>query len=78
MRPSEYDPVVSCGGSRPKLDTMRAAEFLGLSSSTLNKLRVRGGGPPYLKLGRRVVYDTADLEAWSASRRRTSTSEAGW
>ena len=76
MHPSEYDPT-SRGVSRPKLDTSQAAEFLGVSVSTLNKLRVSGGGPPYLKLGRRVVYDPADLEAWSASRRRTSTSQAG-
>lgn len=35
-----------------------------------------GGGPAYIKLGKRVVYDTADLDAWLARHRRQSTSEA--
>jgi predicted DNA-binding transcriptional regulator AlpA len=53
-----------------------AANYTGLSVSTLNKLRVFGGGPPYLKLGRRVAYDQKDLDGWLASKRRQSTSEA--
>jgi hypothetical protein len=46
-----------------------------LSASTLNKLRVFGGGPKYLKLGRTVVYDVTDLDAWLATKRRASTSD---
>jgi predicted DNA-binding transcriptional regulator AlpA len=52
-----------------------AARYAGLSASTLNKLRVYGGGPSYLKLGRRVVYDRNDLDAWLAGMRRASTSD---
>jgi predicted DNA-binding transcriptional regulator AlpA len=52
-----------------------AASRTGLSVSTLNKLRVFGGGPTFVKLGRRVVYDPADLDAWLAARKRRSTSE---
>ena len=51
-----------------------AAAWLGLSKSKLDKMRVYGGGPPYLKLGRRVLYDTRDLDEWSAAHRRLSTS----
>ena len=54
-----------------------ASRHVGLSVSTLNKLRVFGGGPVFLKLGRRVVYDLADLDAWLATKRRRSTSDAG-
>ncbi|CAN5307378.1 hypothetical protein BH11PSE2_BH11PSE2_08690 [soil metagenome] len=54
-----------------------AARHVGLSASTLNKLRVFGGGPVFLKLGRRVAYDVADLDAWLASKRRRSTSDNG-
>ena len=45
--------------------------------STLAKLAVHGGGPPYQKFGSRVVYRTEDLRAWAEgrSRRRTSTSD---
>jgi predicted DNA-binding transcriptional regulator AlpA len=50
-----------------------AAKHTGLSKSTLDKLRVFGGGPHYLKIGRAVVYSTDDLDAWLASKRRSST-----
>ncbi|MFT4116575.1 helix-turn-helix transcriptional regulator [Bradyrhizobium sp.] len=45
----------------------------GLSRSTLAKRRCDGTGPAFFKLGRAVKYDRADLDAWIASRRRTST-----
>ena len=55
------------------LRVREAAEHLRLSKSTLDKLRVYGGGPVYHKLGRTVVYAAADLDTWMASRRRGST-----
>jgi predicted DNA-binding transcriptional regulator AlpA len=60
----------------PMLRTNGAAEYTGLSVSTLNKLRLSGGGPLYIKLGRSVVYAPADLEAWLAGHRRRSTAAA--
>ena len=60
----------------PKLRAPEAAGYLGLSASTLAKMRMRGDGPLYSKLGTRiVVYDRDDLEAWLTMRRRQSTSE---
>lgn len=53
--------------------TKEAAQYLGLSKSTLDKLRCFGGGPRYYKLGRPVVYDAADRDAWKAERVRTTT-----
>jgi len=62
-------------GTSPKLTTQEAADYLRLAASTLNKMRLTGGGPAYIKLGPcRVVYDLKDLEAWVAARRRKSTS----
>ena len=58
-----------------KLSVQEAAHFLGLSVSTLNKLRLSGNGPPYMKLTRRVLYDMRDLEEWAAQRKRNHTSE---
>jgi hypothetical protein len=60
-----------------KLRPSEAAAYTGLSSSTLAKYRVFGGGPPFYKLGRRVVYDVRDLDSWVAERRRVSTSDLG-
>ncbi len=56
-------------------DNNQAAEFTKLSRSTLNKLRLTGGGPRYMKLGRRVVYARSALAAWMQHRERGSTSE---
>jgi predicted DNA-binding transcriptional regulator AlpA len=50
-----------------------AALYCGISKSTLDKLRCFGGGPVYLKLGKTVVYDIGDLDAWLSARRRKST-----
>jgi predicted DNA-binding transcriptional regulator AlpA len=55
-----------------------AAEFLRLSPRTLERLRVSGTGPRYVKLGRRIAYREVDLEAWITARVRQSTSEAGF
>jgi predicted DNA-binding transcriptional regulator AlpA len=52
-----------------------AAQYVGLSPSTLAKMRIRGDGPPYAKAGRRVVlYSQQDLDAWLFGRLRRSTS----
>lgn len=57
------------------LDTRRAAVYLALSASTLNRMRLTGEGPRYAKAGRRVIYAKADLDAWVEARKRTFTGE---
>ncbi len=64
-RPTEY------------MGTREAAAFLGLSPRTLDRYRVTGAGPAFHKFGTRIRYARADLEAWAAARRRTSTSDDG-
>jgi hypothetical protein len=59
------------------VDVRAAAGILNVSPSFLNKSRLDGSGPPYLKLGAAVRYDIAALEAWAASRMRKSTSDSG-
>ena len=53
-----------------------AAKALRLSERTLERSRLTGLGPAYVKAGRRVLYRQADLEAWVAAQMRVSTSEA--
>ena len=60
---------------RRRLHRKKSAEYLGVSLSWLDKSRLRGDGPPFLQIGGRIVYDTADLDAYLASCRRQSTSE---
>jgi predicted DNA-binding transcriptional regulator AlpA len=60
----------------PLLNTFQASQQTGLARATLAKLRVFGGGPKFLKLGAKVLYEAAELEAWIATRQRMrSTSE---
>jgi hypothetical protein len=59
------------------VDTQEAAKFLGLSAGWLEVLRMRGGGPEYYKLGRRVSYAIRDLENWAEARRHKTTRCAG-
>ena len=58
------------------LQTPEAATRIGLAAGTLEKMRVRGDGPSYLRLTpRRVVYAVDTLDAWARSREFNSTSE---
>jgi len=54
-----------------------AAACLGLSTRTLERYRVSGDGPVFVKLGGKVRYLREDLDAWVRSRRRKSTSDDG-
>lgn len=58
------------------LPASEAARFIGLSQSTLAKLRLNGNGPIYCKLGRRVVYRREDLATWLESRVARNTTDA--
>lgn len=55
--------------------TVRAAEIVGLSHRTLEGLRTRGGGPRFVKLGRRILYDVDDLATWAEQNKKSSTSD---
>jgi excisionase family DNA binding protein len=59
----------------PLLTQHDAAQLLRLSERTLERKRLQGGGPRYLKLGHSVRYREEDLAAWLASRVVSSTSE---
>jgi predicted DNA-binding transcriptional regulator AlpA len=59
------------------LRTPDAARYLGLTASTLEKMRLYGTGPHFIRLGARAVgYSVSDLDSWIENRRRRSTSEA--
>ncbi len=55
--------------------TRQAEERYKLSASFLAKLRVSGGGPPFLKIGRRVLYTRDAFEDWLDQHQRGSTSD---
>jgi hypothetical protein len=57
------------------LPVVEAATYVSLSASTLNRLRVSGGGPRYAKLAGKVLYDIRDLDQWIEDSKRGSTSD---
>jgi len=59
-----------------KLSTDDAARHMGIAKATLAKMRCCGGSPPFLRLGRKILYVRADLDVWLNARRATSTSHA--
>lgn len=63
---------------RRVLRAPEAANYIGLSESTLAKRRHYGLSPAFLNLGGRAVgYAVDDLDAWLESCRRQSTSQPG-
>ena len=71
-------------GTRPENPAMilpivftpkEAARSLKLSRSWLAKARMRGDGPPYIRIGRSIRYAEAAVIQWMKSRQRLSTSE---
>jgi len=58
------------------LTTRDVSREYRLTKSSLEKWRVAGIGPAYLKLSRRVMYRRSDVEQWLNVNRRRSTSDA--
>ena len=53
------------------LDTKQAAPYIGVSTAQLEKWRHLGGGPDYIRYGRRCIrYRLADLDAFRNKHRQ--------
>jgi excisionase family DNA binding protein len=47
------------------MTTVELAKILGISEQTLRQWRINGKGPPYIKIGQRIIrYDKNEVEAW--------------
>jgi hypothetical protein len=57
------------------LNVIQASSYSNISKSTLDKLRVYGGGPLYIKVGARVIYDRVDLDTWLIGKKVANTSQ---
>jgi hypothetical protein len=78
QEPAALVPGIGHNGGPPFefADTAGTAKRAGLGKSTLEKLRMTGGGPAYRKIGsRKVVYYWPDVVRWLDARIRHSTSE---
>jgi predicted DNA-binding transcriptional regulator AlpA len=59
----------------PLLDEIQVSTLTQRAVPTLQKDRVRGTGPQFIKMGRLVRYRPSDVQAWLTERVRRSTSE---
>jgi predicted DNA-binding transcriptional regulator AlpA len=78
---SQSSLIGGTGSQRPAapsivlLTAKEAARLLKVSLSWLAKARMRGDGPPYIRIGRSIRYAEAALLLWMKGRQRMSTSE---
>ena len=60
------------------IDEKAGGDFLGLTPRTMQAMRQRGGGPPYIVVSARCLrYTRRRLKAWADERVRTSTADPG-
>lgn len=57
------------------LDEKKTAHALDMSPRTLQRWRLEGRGPAFVKLGKKVVYRREDLVAYLEDHLRQSTSD---
>lgn len=56
---------------------VEAARILNLARRTLQGMRLRGDGPPFVQITeRRIGYAISDLKDWALARASRSTSES--
>lgn len=64
------------GATRERpMSTAEVANATGIPAGTLQYWRHIGHGPVFMKLGRRVAYNPADVWEWLAAQTRTCTRE---
>lgn len=73
---ADTNGLIAVNKASELLTICAAADFLGVHRSFLDRRRVAGGGPRYIRLSARVIrYSPDDLEKWLAGNRRANTSE---
>ena len=64
-------------GSPHFIDEAQLEARTGISRRNWERKRIRGDGPPFVKIGRLVRYPVSELDAWLAAHLRHSTSDPG-
>ena len=72
---SQSSPGGAAGSTTLLFTPKEQAAGLKVSVSFLAKARMRGDGPPYIKVGRSVRYTETGQAQYLASRQRRSTSD---
>jgi hypothetical protein len=78
--PATPDAAFEQGGAYwdNHIDENVAGAFLGLTGRSLQKYRMRGDGPEYVRISERCIrYTRRRLKRWADARARRSTSDPG-
>jgi Helix-turn-helix domain len=67
---------VAASNQRRLLDPEEASDYLRMARQTLARWRCYGLGPRFVRIGGRIFYDPADLDAFIAANKFQSTAEA--
>ncbi|MGH7539981.1 MAG: helix-turn-helix transcriptional regulator [Gemmatimonadota bacterium] len=73
VRPRRRANVITTATPPVFLVEREAADLIRMKVSTLQNWRTLGSGPPFSKVGARVLYEREALLAWVRDRQRTST-----
>ncbi len=55
------------------IDDKEVSRLTGLSRHRLQTLRVRGGGPAFVKIGHSVRYRVSEIESWLTKNQQSFT-----
>lgn len=56
------------GAEKHLINRTEVEEVFGVSKRFLEIAAMKGGGPPFVRIGRSVRYRSKDIEAWIESR----------
>lgn len=60
------------------INDQELSKMIGMSRNWLQIMRVRGGGPPFYKIGASCRYDLAEVTKWLEMRQCHSTSDLAY
>ena len=59
----------------PLMTVKETAAYLCVSKSFLDKARLTGDGPAFIRIGRKILYRKSVVDAWLQQRQFASTSQ---
>lgn len=59
------------------IDDREVSRLTGIPRKTLQNMRLKGGGPHYIKIGKNCRYRPSEIENWLKDNTRRTTSDRG-
>ena len=73
--PVQQATTLTTLSERRYLDTTQLSDVLHIGTKALEKWRLQGKGPRFIRCGKLVRYDEADVLAWIEQQKRSNTTE---